>query len=618
MNTTPDATTKNTPPRRTASGLWVMGLLLGAAAFAVGYGMAGRSVVAAPDDVPELASAPVMDDVARIVPGLPPIKGFAGKFLASHYAQTSYDWETAARYLDQVLVHDPDNFDLIKRSMVLAMGTGDSAAAALRAQEMLLLEPTNGFARLIVAVDALAREAYDEARTALHALPDGDMTAFAKPLLLGWTEVAEGKLEVSGLAPVPMHLYHGALMAHVTGSKEPARSFAGQIMQIKGLTQNEAMRVADILAAIGDNDKAQGLYQGLKLQEGADESAIDRKIEALGSADEAVRRMAFPPLQITNAQKGAALALYDMAAILYQEESDSSAKLFAQMAIAVDPELTEGRLLLAQTMVRNERFEEAITILKTVPDDHPSYLESQRQAAQLLSEAGRRDDALAMMESLYKKYNDIEALIRIGDIHRYAEDYAAALKAYNRAAKVIGPDVPEEYWHLLYARGMVNEREGHWKDAVADLKAAVEYRPNHPYLLNYLGYGWADKGENLEESLEMIRRAVALRPLDGYITDSLGWVLYRMNRFEEAVPHLERAVELLPYDATINDHLGDAYWRVGRKMEARFQWRRALNSDADEELQAQIEKKLKSGMPPLGDVRSAATRNDGDPEVKSE
>ncbi|HPF78333.1 MAG TPA: tetratricopeptide repeat protein, partial [Alphaproteobacteria bacterium] len=135
----------------------------------------------------------------------------------------------------------------------------------------------------------------------------------------------------------------------------------------------------------------------------------------------------------------------------------------------------------------------------------------------------------------------------------------------------------------------------------ADLKAALAFRPNHPYLLNYLGYSWADQGINLEEALDMIKEAAMSKPEDGYIADSLGWVYYKMNDFEAAIPHLEQAVELLPYDATINDHLGDAYWRVGRKMEARFQWRRAANYSEDDEgkLKKEIEEKIVSGLPDL-------------------
>ena len=90
--------------------------------------------------------------------------------------------------------------------------------------------------------------------------------------------------------------------------------------------------------------------------------------------------------------------------------------------------------------------------------------------------------------------------------------------------------------------------------------------------MNYLGYSWVDMNMNLDEALDMIRKAVDLRPSDGYIVDSLGWAYYRLGRFDEAVRELERAVSLKPDDPVLNDHLGDAYWRAGRKLEATFQW----------------------------------------------
>src|SRR3546814_1121544 len=94
----------------------------------------------------------------------------------------------------------------------------------------------------------------------------------------------------------------------------------------------------------------------------------------------------------------------------------------------------------------------------------------------------------------------------------------------------------------------------------------------------------------------MLVRAVKLRPRDGYIVDSLGWVYYRLGRFDEAVVQLERAVALRPQDPTINDHLGDALWQVGRRHEARFQWHRALSLDPKEDQVPLIEKKLEEGV----------------------
>ncbi len=96
----------------------------------------------------------------------------------------------------------------------------------------------------------------------------------------------------------------------------------------------------------------------------------------------------------------------------------------------------------------------------------------------------------------------------------------------------------------------------------------------------------------LERAKAMIETAVSKRPQDGFITDSLGWVLFRLGDYEGAVVHLERAVTLEPGDPVINDHLGDAYWLVGRKLEARYQWLRALSLEPDAEVEADIRLKL--------------------------
>ena len=94
----------------------------------------------------------------------------------------------------------------------------------------------------------------------------------------------------------------------------------------------------------------------------------------------------------------------------------------------------------------------------------------------------------------------------------------------------------------------------------------------------------------------MIETAVEARPNDGYITDSLGWALYKLGRLDEAVPHMERAVSLRPIDPIINDHLGDVYWSVGREREARFQWRRALSFEPEEADAKRIKRKLEVGL----------------------
>src|SRR5690606_18413837 len=106
-------------------------------------------------------------------------------------------------------------------------------------------------------------------------------------------------------------------------------------------------------------------------------------------------------------------------------------------------------------------------------------------------------------------------------------------------------------------------------------------------------------GINLKEALEMIQKAVDLRPSDGYIVDSLGWACYKLGRFEDAAREVERAVSLRPEDPVLNDHLGDAYWRVGRKLEATFQWRAARHLHPEPDGLSAVQEKLLKGLPPL-------------------
>lgn len=533
---------------------------------------------------------------ARIEPAAGKIgPGYAGDFLASYHAQSQYDWKSANEYLERVLAQDPENPELIRRSMVLAMGAGDLSVAAERARKLLTVlpnDPSNALGIMILCVDEVKKGNLDAARAQMEKMPKGDMTDFISPIINSWIKAGQGTYDVSGFNPTTVHLYHAAMMAVMLNKMDQARVHVDKIAATEGLSLMEAERVADIYAAIGDRATALDIYKKLVAERAND--ALEEKITALsheGSDLSGILR----PLQVKTAAQGVALAMYDMANILYNDKTESSTKLFAQMALSLDPELIEARLLLADSLARNGRIDEAIGYFREIPKTHKAYLPAQRYAADLLAEAKQNEAARKILADLFTQYNDVESLIRIADLYRAEENYKDALSWYNKAADKLGKKIPEDYWYLLYGRGMAYERQGDWQRAESDLKAALIYRPDHPYLLNYLGYGWADQGLHLDEALKMIERAVALRPSDGYITDSLGWVYYMMGNYKESIPYLERAVELLPYDSTINDHLGDAYWQVGRKNEARFQWERAFNYAEDESLKATLANKLAHG-----------------------
>lgn len=563
--------------------------LFGLAGAGAGYYVAGN-VTALRMNVIQ----PAAEQAATMVERMTVRPSLAGIYLSSHYAQSQNDWKRATPLLNTLLENDPNNQELIRQAMVLAEGAGDHAQAVKRAQQLIARNAEDGLAYMIVAVHAIAQGQYDESLKALSTLPKNDMSNFILPLIKGWAMAGKGEFDPAMFKSTTMHAYHGALIAHYLKKDDnTVFGFAETILGPSGLTAEEVERAADLMAISGHGKDAINVYKALQAQKGGSDQ-LAKKIATVEKGEDFAPLM--PALAIKTPAQGAANAILDLARILYQENSDSSARVFAQMALDLDPAKVEAHVLIASSFARSQQIDQAIAEYNRITPDHPLYLDSRHEAAQLLAQSGRMDEAVAMLNSLYQTHHNPDSLIRIGDLYRGKEDFKKAIEIYDAVAAKLPDPIPEQYWHLLYARGMTLERMGDWPRAEADLKKALSLQPDHPYIMNYLGYAWIDQGVNMDEAMKMLEQAMALRPGDGYITDSLGWAHYKMKDYKAAVPLLEQAIGIMPYDPEVNSHLGDAYWQVGRKLEARFQWERARNHSKDAKMTERLNEKLAKGL----------------------
>lgn len=585
-------------------------LLAGCAAFLLTGGAFSPVFARAGDDKAEVAEQPA---AAAVQPVFTPTNPHAGAYLAARFAQSRHDWASANGFLDQLVTSGISEASVLRRAMILAMGGGEPERAIQLAQRIVKIDPEsrNSVAQVFLIMDAVAKEQYEQAVELILKTPHDEMTEFIGPVLDSWTKAGMGKLDIARLQDNPLQLYHAILVTQYLNNTDEMKKLLDRFATSDGISVGDYERLGDLYASLGDSTKALEFYQAV-IKEWPDDRDIAEKMQKVkdGQGTEILK-------SVQNPKQGLALAFFDISKVLYQENNDESARVLACMALYLNPELTEIRFLLGYVATRHERYDEAIEQFKTIEPDDRFYLDAQRNIADAYESLEKFDEALAILQSLSKKNNDLDAQIKIGDIYRRQDQFEKAIEAYTQVEAMLGGQVPEKYWHLLYLRGMSYERMNNWDAAEKDLSAALKFKPEHPYILNYLGYAWADRSMNLGEALAMIRKASALRPEDGYITDSLGWVLYRLGKYKEAVPELERAVSLLPYDPVINDHLGDAYWRVGRTMEAKFQWTRAKNHSDDEKLKVTISEKLVSGLPPdsgfasLGeDNQSAASKQD--------
>jgi Flp pilus assembly protein TadD len=267
-----------------------------------------------------------------------------------------------------------------------------------------------------------------------------------------------------------------------------------------------------------------------------------------------------------------------------------------QFSLYLTPDAMFPLVTLASAQETTKRYAAAIAAYDRIPKGTPLEVSVDIRKALNLNQLERVDEAKVLLDELALQHpRDIRPLEALGSIMRGQKRFEEAVDYYTRAVALI--DRPEEkHWTYYYARGTSYERLKKLSLAEADLQKALQLSPNQALTLNYLGYTWIDHNRNLQQGLGLIKRAVSLKPDDGYIVDSLGWAYYRMGNFKEAVRHLERAVELRPEDATLNDHLGDALWRVKREREARFQWEQALSLKPEPEEADKIRRKLERGL----------------------
>ena len=126
------------------------------------------------------------------------------------------------------------------------------------------------------------------------------------------------------------------------------------------------------------------------------------------------------------------------------------------------------------------------------------------------------------------------------------------------------------------SRGTAYERTNQWDKAEIDLLKSLKVSPDDAYVINYLAYSWIEKNINVKKSLEMLKKANKLRPNDGYITDSLGWALFKLKNYKQAKLYLEQAITQMASDPVINDHYADALWMNNKKIQARYYWNYVL------------------------------------------
>ncbi len=534
----------------------------------------------------------------------------SGSYLSGRLAGFEKDFAQGAAFFEETLAADPSNTMLLERTFLLKLANGDVEQAVVYADEMDKAGLENFLAQLVLGGQRIADGNYADADKMLEKGRNGPLAQLSIGISRAWALYGAGKIDdsiamIQSLnGPEWFEVFKATHEAHILFAAGRNQEALEAIQGAYEIDQG-AIRVVEayarILAANGRQKEA------LEVLDRFDEQF--RGHPQITRTRENILSGAIIPPMVTDPAQGMAEILYGLGAVIGRDGGEELSTSYLQLSLYLDPKAEFAAIALGSVFERMDQPERAIKALMMVPDDSALKREAEIQVGTNYNALDQLDQSRAHLEKLIDEDpSDLEAVIALGNILRSHEIYADADAVYTKGIDTI-PELKPEHWLLLYFRGISRERLGNWDLAEADFRKALELNDNQPLVLNYLGYSLVDQGLKLDEALNMIKTAVDLRPTDGYIVDSLGWVYFRLGRYEDAVSELERAIELRPADPVINDHLGDAYWMVDRRNEARFQWNHARDLGPDEKDLPRILDKIANGLKDVPATDAAKAEN---------
>ena len=245
----------------------------------------------------------------------------------------------------------------------------------------------------------------------------------------------------------------------------------------------------------------------------------------------------------------------------------------------------ESRYYLSIALSEQEKLAAAIAVLEPLNRDSPIYTESALQLAYLYKRFHQNDKAISILQQLLKQGTERQ------DLYYYLVVFLDDSGDYKQAVDVAlnGVEKYPEDLQLLYQLGTLYEKLEDHQTAIRTMEKILSLNADHPDALNFLAYGQAESGVDLELALSRAKKALALKP-SGYIVDTLGWVYFKLGRYSESREQLERAAKLHPEDAVIQEHLGDLYRAMNLRLKSESAYREALKLEPDS---TQVKDKLK-------------------------
>ncbi len=253
--------------------------------------------------------------------------------------------------------------------------------------------------------------------------------------------------------------------------------------------------------------------------------------------------------------------------------------------------LDQGSYLLGLIYYQEKEYDKAIAVLRDISPESDEFKDGVLLQTRVFKQTKRYEEAAVYLKNLLAADTT-----RLPFFYSLLARFYATTNQKEKALKVLqdGHEIYPENDSILYEYAIQLENQGLHSLAMEKMIQLIKLKPDHANALNFVGYTWADNNIKLQQAFAYIKKALELKPDNGYILDSLGWVYYRLGEYEKALIHLKRARELEPDDPHIVDHLGDVYLQLGENDLALHFYQKALEKlKEDNSLGSSIKNKIR-------------------------
>lgn len=321
-------------------------------------------------------------------------------------------------------------------------------------------------------------------------------------------------------------------------------------------------RMADTYARLGESKKAIGIYTKLLAQPLEESTGLD-------------------------------VVRYKAALISMDAEDWTNATRLLQGVVSNNPgQFPEAWYYLGVMAHSENRLAEATVDFENALRWNAGLEMAYYRLALVWADLDHSPEALRLLGEARSRFADsFTAEFYAGLVNMRIKDYDQAVQRFSRAEGMARTNNPAALDHEFYFQiGAACERDHQYPRAAEYLQKCIDLEPDNAEALNYLGFMWADLGEQLPKARAYIEKALKLDPDNAAYLDSMGWVMYKLKQPQEALPWMLKAVKLSPEpDATILDHLGDVYMALRQPAKALENWKKSLSIEPNDEVRKKLQ-----------------------------